>query len=262
MQGLPYPPELASTWKPPCSCAMMLAQTEMLEDQAKMMDMQTMQCMPAGQVGAMPGVAPPAGEEGQDPSMGMGGAPPQGAPPEDGDPTGAAPPMASGPSGAPMSDPGDMSTGGVQSEPARNRTRPPESDEQRGNAPRAAAKTASERWARRIHARGRDDDEHRPPTKFEVGPSSVGHSRHVSEQEVEAAVQRRAMTAKHSTTPLVSQLVKDPNFYRMLNMGSYRGQIQADYPEIRAGGAEDSAKLLQEMIEQYEDITGVSPTWD
>jgi uncharacterized lipoprotein YehR (DUF1307 family) len=38
--------------------------------------------------------------------------------------------------------------------------------------------------------------------------------------------------------------------------------IKADWPEIRAGGAEESAKLLRDLVDQYEEITGVAPIWD
>ena len=161
------------------------------------------------------------------------------------------PPTASGPSSPPMTDPTQMDAGGV--EPMRNRQRPPESDEQRANAPRAA----SARWAARVH---KGDD--RPPTKFELGPSSVGRSRYASEDQVTAAIQRREMYARHRGTPLVSQLVKDRDFYRMVHGTQYESQIRADWPEIQAGGAEDSAKLLRDLIEQYENATGVQPFWD
>ena len=102
----------------------------------------------------------------------------------------------------------------------------------------------------------------RLPTKFELGPSSVGRSRHASEDQVAAAIQRRELYARHRGTPLVSQLVRDSDFYRMLNAGHLRGQIQADWPEIRAGGAAESRKLLADLIDHYEDVSGVSPVWD
>ena len=77
---------------------------------------------------------------------------------------------------------------------------------------------------------------------------------------MEAAIKRREMYARHRGTPLVSQLVRDRDFYRMVHGTQYEGQIKADWPEIQAGGAEDSAKLLRELVEQYEDVTGASPS--
>jgi hypothetical protein len=254
LEGLPYPPELAAHLEATLQLRQMLSQTKMLEEQEKAQEMQLDQMSPAGQVGALPGVAPPppqeeGGEQGGDQQM-----PPadsaEGAPPEEAD-TQSTPPLMSGPSGAPLTDP----EGVAVAEPARNRSRPAESDEMRANAPRAAkkktAKTASQRWSDRVNG-----------TRFERGPSSVGHARHVNEQQVQAAIRRRELYARHSTTPLVSQLIEDPNFYRVINMGAHEGQIRADWPEIRAGGAPESAKLLREMLEHYEDVTGVQPTWD
>ena len=74
-------------------------------------------------------------------------------------------------------------------------------------------------------------------------------------------MRRRGLVARHGDQR-VSELIQDPEFYRLLNMGSYEGQIQADWPEIQGGGAPESAKLLQEMVEQYQDATGITPTWD
>lgn len=175
------------------------------------------------------------------------------------------PPMMSGPGNVSMMDPSmtDRETD-VIAELPRNRTRPFQSDEMRDNSPRRpgsagkkaigmkapppskSEKTAAARWAARVHK----------------GPSSVGSLRKAGEEAVESAIRRRELVAKHSSTPSVSALIKDPNFYRILNMGGYRNQIQSDYPEIRAGGADESARLLREMVEQYEDATGVSPVWD
>ena len=90
----------------------------------------------------------------------------------------------------------------------------------------------------------------------------MGRSRYASEDQVTAAIQRREMYARHRGTPLVSQLVKDRDFYRMVHGTQYESQIRADWPEIQAGGAEDSAKLLRDLIEQYENATGVQPFWD
>jgi hypothetical protein len=129
----------------------------------------------------------------------------------------------------------------------------------RANAPRAA----SARWAKRVHkAKKGEPQDDRPPTKFELGPSSVGRSRYASEDQVAAAIQRREMYARHRGTPLVSQLVTDPEFYKMCHATGDMGAIKADWPEIRAGGAKESEQLLRDLVDQYEEITGVAPIWD
>lgn len=131
----------------------------------------------------------------------------------------------------------------------------------RANSPRAAS--ASQRWAKRVHkAKNGEPQDDRPPTKFELGPSSVGRSRYASEDAVAAAVQRREMYARHRGTPLVSQLVNDPEFYKMCHATGDMGAIKADWPEIRAGGAKESEQLLRDLVDQYEEITGVAPIWD
>ena len=250
LQELPYPPELAQHLQATLQLRQALAQTKMAEDQSQQMDMQMQQASPAGQVGALPGTPPPQqGEEGQPPpGASSSGAGNSGGPQ-------STPPQSSSPSSAPMSDPSQQ--GDVPSpEPPRNRQRPPESDEQRANAPRAA----SARWAKRVNKNGKEPP--RPPSKFELGPSSFGRSHHASEDEVASAIRRRELYARHRGAPLLSKLVKDHDFYRMLNAGQYESQIKADWPEIRNGGAEDSAKLLRELVEQYEDATGAQPIWD
>ena len=256
LQGLPYPPELSAHLQATLQLRMMLAQTEMTEDQTKQMEQQMDQMSPAGMVGALPGTQDQTGmmpPPGADPGMG--------ADPEQAQST---PPSASGPGGEPMMDPG-MEGGGMGGdvgmvEPPRNRQRPAESDEMRANAPRAAGrKTAAQRWAERIHGGALEDSDivgPRPPSKFELGPSSFKRSHFASQEAVEAAVQRRA------SAPRVSDLVRDPDFYRMVHGDHLRGQIQADYAEIRAGGAPESARELRELVERYEDATGVSPRWD
>lgn len=270
MEGLPYPPELAAHLEATLQLRQMLGQTTMMDDQAKQMHMQTQQMMPAGQVGALPGVPPPAPE---DDGSGGGAPPPGGGDPSGGgdpgmDPAmqGASPPMASGPSGAPMADPSAMGGGGGGAEPPMNRTRPEESDEMRANSPRAASRrTASQRWAERVHGEASPASKRgkgRKATKFELGPSSAGSSLHASESDVEAAIQRREMFARHSATPMVSQLVKDPDFYRMVNAGGMQNEIQSDWPEIRAGNSPEGEKQLRELLERYEHCTRVTPIWD
>ena len=249
-EQLPYPPELAQHLEATLQLRQMMAQTQMVEGQAQMSSPQGQAAQAMAQAG---GGAPPE-DQGQ-------GGPPEGAAPEGGgeEAEGQSPPMMGSPSGAPMQDNNDV--GGGVGEPPRNRSRPPESDEMRAGSPRAAArKTAAQRWADRLHQRGRDP--HRPPSKFELGPSSFGNLRRASEEQVEAAIRRREMFARHSGTPFVSDLVNDPSFYKMLNAGGDEGAIRADYPEIRAGGAKDSARLLHDLVSQYEEVTGVSPIWD
>jgi hypothetical protein len=254
LQGLPYPPELAAHLEATLQLRQMLQQTNQLDTQSQMLQIQKDQMTPAGQTGAIqpgqgpiPGVAPDqnamAGaspEQQQAIAMGVQQAEQVDAQAQ------AEPPMASGPSSAPLTESGQVGGGG--GEPPRNRSRPEISDEQRAGAPKAASK----RWADRVHANHR----------FARGPSSVGHNRVVSEEQVTAAVRRREMFAKHSGTPLVSDLVNDPNFYRMLNAGGDEAAIRADWPEIQAGGAQDTARLLHDLASQYEEVTGVSPVWD
>ena len=250
LEKLPYPPELAQHLEATLQLRLMMAQTTMTEGQAAMSSPQAQAAQAMAQAGG--GGAPPEGGEDQ----GQEGAPP----PEGGGVEGTdgqSPPMMGSPSGGSMGDAGDV---GAAGEPPRNRSRQPESDEMRAGMARASRKTASQRWADRLHQRGRDP--HRPPSKFELGPSSFGQSRHASEERVEAAIRRREMFARHSGTPLVSELVNDPGFYKMLNAGGDEGAIRADYPEIRAGGAKDSARLLHDLVSQYEEVTGVSPIWD
>jgi hypothetical protein len=155
--------------------------------------------------------------------------------------------MASGPSSSPLTESSQVGTGGA-TEPSRNRSRPVESDEQRAGAPKAA----SQRWAERVHGNHR----------FARGPSSLGHSLHASEEDVQAAIQRREMYARHPGTPFVSQLIEDPGFWRMLNATGDEDAIRADWPEIRAGKASESGRLLQDLVSQYEEVTGVQPIWD
>lgn len=141
-----------------------------------------------------------------------------------------------------------------------------------GTAPRAASRgaTAAERWARRVHERegfavggdGKAELIPRKLSKFELGPSSFGHHKRVGEDQVQAAIYRRERFARNRGTPLVSQLVKDPDFYRIVNATADRGAIQADWPEIRNGGAMETRRLLADLVDQYEDATGLRPIWD
>jgi hypothetical protein len=263
VEGLPYPEELVMHLTATLQLRQQIAATKMAEDQQKMADQQAAQASPAGQVGAAPGTSPMPGAPGAD-MMGAAPADAQGA--DDGS-SQSSPPTASPPGGEPQPDP---SGAGAEAgaEPARNRQRPPESDEQRANAPRAAS--ASERWAARIHGidmrtQGPRKGTPRPShmnSKIVRGPSSVGARMYASEDQVQAAIQRREMYARHRGTPLVSQLVKDPDFYRLCHATGDSAVIKADYPEIQAGGAKQSAKLLHDLVDQYEEITGQTPIWD
>jgi hypothetical protein len=82
----------------------------------------------------------------------------------------------------------------------------------------------------------------------------------VSSDQVQAAINRRERFARGA--PLVSQLVRDHDFYRMCNATGDEAQIKADWPEIRNGGAQESRALLTDLLAQYEEITGTSPIWD
>lgn len=243
-KGMPYPAELAQYLTQTLVLRQQLAQTKLLETQSKQMEQQADQMSPAGQLGLLPGTQA---------QPGMPGGPP--AVDEDGNPIGppggpeAAGPVAGGADGA-QPDMGD-GTSDV-AEPPRNRARPPESDEMRAGSPRAA---------KMKRAAKRKDGGIQPLSKFEKGPSSYGHSFRTTEAQVEAAVTRRDLVARHPV-PRVSDLVNDPEFFRLLNMGAYESQLKADWPEVQAGGAPESAKLLHEMVEHYQDVTGITPDWN
>lgn len=225
-QGIPYPDDLVASLSATLQLRQGLAQTEMVEGQNKMQEQQIKQMMPAGQMGLLPGTspAPPPEEEGggQQKAASTG---PHGTPPQ-----------ASGPGGVP-----DQSSQ-VDSEPElpRNRNRPEESDEQRASMPKGKVS--------KIHG-------DRPLTKFEKGPSSFGRSKKVDAKRVEKAIRRRASGVS------VEDLVNDPEAYAITGMSGYESQIRADWPEIQAGGAKESRRLLEELVEQYEEVTGLTPRW-
>jgi hypothetical protein len=273
---LPYPQDLATFLTNTLLLRQQLAQTQIMEAQAKM-------ASPEGQAQAALAQAGAGGEqqEGAQPALppGMpmpgagaeeGGAPPQGpmaGPPPAGAPMqmGAAvtngkpsPFTVFGPSAAaPGVLPPEMEFPDADTEtettvtpskrnwdqPMRNWARPTESDDLKSNMPRRAK---------------RNGDEIRPLSTLEVGPSSQGHSRRVTRAQVHAAIQRMEAQA---SPPSVEELVNSPKFYALTNMGAYEGQIRADFAEIMAGGAEDSRDLLEDTLERYEHLTGVRPVW-
>jgi hypothetical protein len=289
-QNLPYPPELAQHLMSTLQLRQGKTQTELGEAQAvageaqaemqaeqiemqkTMMEQQMMGAGMAPAPGGQPPPPPPAdgegeGEEGQ-PSDGGMEAPAQGpnvsplsaqgpgAPGPGNPPAGvyafrsAGLGAINGPHGLPPA--GMPPSGGVgpelppgvpePSEIPRNRQRPEESDSMRGNTPKQVG-----------------------AGRIQNGPSSYGKSRKASEEQVQDQVKRLEVvanwdfsTARH---PKVSDLVNDPKFYRALNMETYRGQLQADWPEILAGGADDSKRVLDDMLAQFYEIFGVEPEW-
>ena len=231
-QGIPYPDDLVASLSATLTLRQGLAQTEMVEGQANMQEMQIKQMSPAGQMGLLPGTtpAPPPGAEGEDPQAAAAGGGGQQMTAATG-PTGF-PPVASGPGGVP-----EDQSGGSEMPPElpRNRNRPAESDEQRSSMPKGKM------------------------SKFEKGPSSFGRLKKADTGRVERAVKRREAWARGVT---VEELVNDPESYVLTNMQSYEDQIRADWPEIQSGGAPDSRKLLEELVEQYEEVTGITPRWN
>ena len=176
----------------------------------------------------------------------------------------ATPPVGSPPSGGvgPELPPGVPEP----SEIPRNRQRPVESDSMRSNTPKQVGAS------RRKRTRKGQESETRPLSKFEVGPSSYGSSRTASEDQVAEQVKRREIVANWDFSvarhPKVSDLVMDPKFYRALNAQTYRGQLQADWPEIMAshpdappGKAADSHRILEDLLAQFYEVFGVEPEW-
>jgi hypothetical protein len=222
-QGLPYPPELAEQLSATLTLRQGLAQTEMVEGQTEMMEMQMKQAMPAAQMGVLPGapgyqapqVVPGPGEEGE----GQPGIP-YGTPPEL---------MAPATNGTPIPEPSEI---------PRNRQRPEESDEMRAGAPRAANKS-----------------------RLENGPSSYGRSRYANRDRIKKAVRRLEAIQTHKAGKRVEDLVNDPDFYDALHAQQYEDQIRADYPEILNGGAPQSKRILEDLLEQYAETFGYYPEW-
>lgn len=287
-QNLPYPPELAQHLMSTLQLRQGKTQTELgeaqavageaqAELQADQIEMQKamMEQQMAGAGMAPPGAAPPGYQPPADPpppeqalmEAEVGGdlqAPAQGpnvsplSSPGPGAPGPGNPPAGvyaslnriNGPHASPPA--GSPPSGGVgpelppgvpePTEIPRNRQRPVESDSMRSNTPKQVG-----------------------AGKFSAGPSSWGKSLTASEDQVENQVRRLETVASWEFVPArhpkVSELVNDPKFYRALNMQTYQGQLQADWPEILAGGATESRKILDDMLAQFYEIFGVEPEW-
>jgi len=294
-QDLPYPPELAQHLMSTLQLRQGKTQTELgeaqavageaqAEMQAEQIEMQRamMEQQMGGMApppGAAPGMMPPQGPEPMPPGPEQAMAAEQEMDAGQGGPTG-------GPGASPLSSPGPAAPGpgnppagyyaarvgglgtvngphgtgpagmppsggfGPELPPGipepneipRNRQRPVESDSMRGNTPKQVG-------AGRIQG----------------GPSSWGRSRRASEDQVQDQVGRLEVVANWdfsvSRHPKVADLVNDPKFYRALNMQTYQSQLQADWPEILAGGADDSKRVLDDMLAQFYEIFGVEPEW-
>lgn len=241
-QGLPYPPQLSQELAATLQLRTQLAQTEQIESQTKMMQDQMKAQSPGGQMGAFP---PPPGSATPPTSPAEGSGTGNGTVEDaEGGVPAAGAPTAPGPETNPVMP--DSVPEPPVAEVARNRQRPEESDEMRANSPRAAKKN-----------RGGIEKK----SKFELGPSSYGRSRGASEARVERAVRRREIIAGRGFSDRVEDLVNDPKFYDALNMQSYESQLQADFPEILNGGALESKRILDDMLESYSHIFGVDPQW-
>lgn len=230
--GLPYPPQLSEWLDATLKLRQEKAGTEMAELQRDMAEAQAQAMSPAGQMGLLPG------QGGGPPPAGAGGQPGPG-----GNPPGADSP------GGPAQAPGPEQAQRGPQEVPRNRTRPPESDEQRAGAPRAAKKTP-QKGIRRL-------------SKFETGPSTVGALPKLGEEATQRLVDRLAAIHAHTPpkNPKVSDLVEDPHFWTATNMQQHEAAVRADWPEIDNGGAKETQKLLREAVEQYEEIYGVEADW-
>jgi len=267
-QRKPYPPELVQHLSATLQLRQAMGQTEMLEEQNKMLKQQAAQASPAGQMGILPGTVgqptPPA--EGQKP----------GGPPLSHDPNVAAqqqmraasareaagkietpgvpvaaPPGASPPTAKPPTLPGaPVGAGGSGgSEVARNRQRPPESDEMRSASRQRRRKgTADPRTSRLTN-----------------GPSSYHRSYDADEDRVISAVRRRQRIAEHEPVRELVALLENPVFWEATEKQAHQPQIMAHLDKILAvhGDYErmdkqvrQSAKLLDEGLDQYEYIMG------
>ena len=263
-QDYAYPPELTQHLMATLQLRQGLAQTEQLEDQTKMMDQQIAQASPAGMMGLLPGTTmqPLAGDAQQQSADQQ----PQAAPPAAGQQQVTATmhgPRAAGPSAFPPG--GEVSSpgGSVEVIVPKNRQRPEESDEWRGSGelPGREPKEGSRRLPP-VHLPGRGGASPRDIAKlanklrgFKSGPSSYRRSYVADQSRVEQAIHRRA-----AAPVSVEKLVHDPGFYELLHAQGHEAEIVADWPEIVGGGAPESRKLLERLLEDYESITGTRPS--
>jgi hypothetical protein len=287
-QDYAYPAELAEHLQATLQVRASLAQTTAAEDQAKLLDQQLAQASPAGMMGLLPGTTmqPLAGSGAvaPDPSGGGGEPPVSDATPGQGAPMAA--PSAGGSAGVP-SDPSALPygqltgtmhgprakgphanpPGGAVSKPdaaditkdvPKNRQRPEESDEMRYKQPKQGRRKLPP-----VDLPGRGNVPPREIAKlagklrdFKSGPSSYRRSHLADEARVEQAVLRRQRTAR---TPSVYDLVHDPNFWATIHAQAYENQITADWEEIVNGGAPESRRILDQLLEEYEAVTGVRP---
>ena len=131
--------------------------------------------------------------------------------------------------------------------PTRNRTRPPESDEQRNNSPRAA------------HKMSRD-------------PSSFGAVNRATYKQVNAAIRRL-----EADMTQVKDLVETDQFFEALNREHEAEYVRKNVDEVymslenivggvRLGAmaspeAQEAFETIEGMLDQYESIFGFRPDW-
>lgn len=131
--------------------------------------------------------------------------------------------------------------------PTKNRTRPPESDEQRSNSPRAA------------HRMGRD-------------PSSFGSVKKATYKQVNAALRRL-----EADTTLVKDLIETDEFFEALNREAEAPYVRKHVDEVYmsleniVGGvrlssmaspvAQEAFDTVEGMLDQYELVFDFRPDW-
>lgn len=296
-QDYPYPAELAEHLMATLQLRAELAQTEAAEGQVKMLDQQLAQASPAGMMGLLPGTTmqPLAGSDSPDPNaadgqtMGEVGQDQAEANQDAAEGATADPTLGSGAAAATMQPttasrrrstmfpPHAFPPGGAVEGPeepgkpevALNRSRPEISDEKRGEMPKQArrkkltALPGKDTDAEKLAKVQRDMATLGALDKVNRGPSSRRARRNADEQRITRAVRRREMVAKGEA--MIDELVHDPDFWEMAHMAAYMGQVLADFDDIRANAhsqsVNESRRILEEAIEQYEDATGVKPRW-
>lgn len=298
-QGYPYPEDLAQFLEATLQLRSMKAQTEMAEAQNEQMEQQIAQASPAGMMGLLPGTTmqPLAPEKGdgdgskggaEDGSgLGPGQGAPMAAPTAGGDVMGGGD-MSGTPYGAmtarrrratqhgpATTGPEAWPPGGEVDKPMDTAIkpqlntipqRPEESDEMRGAMPKRVV-GRRKRFNTSMPGRGEGPDAQeqqreahvrqvaRQLKRFGEGPSTFRKSYLAEPGQIKRVVDKRAA----GRDPSVYDLVHSPEFYATCHGQAYESQIVADWPEIQAGGAPESRKLLDEMLEIYENATGVKP---